>query len=349
VSRRVRSAVVVTALALTLLCSGCVAGQGEPAADPTASSAGIGVDPAAERINELERLKQQLQARVDAVRTPVESSSIPASAGAAVTSIPGTTQNAAAASGIMATDQFTAQFTAQFSALERALGGSSGIAVEPVGPTGHLLAGGTLTSAVAWSTIKVPLAVAAVRAAGGRPTSATTSLIKRAITVSDNAAAESLWAKLGSPTAAASAVNTVLRQAGDTVTRVESRHIRTGYTSFGQTVWPLARQAKVAATLPCLSGAEPVLTAMSQITASQRWGLGLLGAGTRFKGGWGPGTDGKYLARQFGTITLPQGGQIAVAIATRPTDGSFTTATAHLNTIADWLRQRLASLTGGHC
>jgi hypothetical protein len=87
---------------------------------------------------------------------------------------------------------------------------------------------------------------------------------------------------------------------------------------------------------------------MNQITPSQRWGLGRV-AGTRFKGGWGPGTDGRYLARQFGIVTLPQGGKIAVAIASRPANGSFTTATAHLNAIASWLRLRLPEFTGGHC
>ena len=218
----------------------------------------------------------------------------------------------------------------------------------PVGSRTQALGAGTLTSTVAWSTIKVPLAIASVRADGGRPSATTAALLRRAITQSDNAAAEKLWARLGSPTAAARAVEAVLRDAGDPKTQVESRRVRAGYTPFGQTVWPLARQTQFAARLPCLSGTDAVLSAMGQVVPSQRWGLGRL-TGARFKGGWGPGTDGRYIARQFGIVTLPQGGQVAVAIASQPADGSFATATAHLNVMATWLQSRLPAFTGGHC
>jgi hypothetical protein len=345
VSRRVRSAVAVTGLAATLLCSGCTPALGGSDDDRAAVSADtVQPDPVAEQISQLEQSKQELQGQIDALRTP---SSTPTSGTEPAT---GASASATAQDAVVTSvADPAAGFAVQFAAVERSLGGSSGIVVVPVGSGGQPLSGGTLTTAVAWSTIKVPLAVAAVRAEGGRPSPGTAALIKRAITLSDNAAAESLWAKLGSSTEAATAVSAVLRDAGDATTRVQSRRIRAGFTPFGQTEWPLARQALVAAHLTCLNGAGPVLTTMGQITASQRWGLGRIGSGTRFKGGWGPGDDGRYLARQFGIVALPHGGQVAVAIATRPADGSFGSATAHLDAIAGWLRGRLPSLTGGHC
>jgi hypothetical protein len=79
---------------------------------------------------------------------------------------------------------------------------------------------------------------------------------------------------------------------------------------------------------------------MSSITGSQQWGLGAAGVPAQFKGGWGPGSapgvSGGYLDRQFGMITV-HGKPLAVAIATRPSDGSHETGTSNLTTMARWL------------
>jgi hypothetical protein len=45
---------------------------------------------------------------------------------------------------------------------------------------------------------------------------------------------------------------------------------------------------------------------MGQATADQRWGLGTL-PGARYKGGWGPSPDGRYLVRQIDIIDTPSG------------------------------------------
>jgi hypothetical protein len=351
VSQRARSARVVLSIAVTLGCSGCVPAISTSGPNRTTDDAAA-LDTTNRQISELQQSKRVLEAQVDALKSATPSSSAssliasssadePVSAWSAPSATP-------AADGSQAGTASVPDLAAKFAALERRLGGTSGISVVPVGANGQVHGWGSLTSAVAWSTIKVPLGVAAVRADGGRPSTVTEGLLRRAITQSDNAAAESLWARLGSSATAASAVAAVLRDAGDSQTRVQDRRVRAGYTPFGQTVWPLARQAQVAGHLPCLNAAGPVLTAMGQVVPSQRWGLGRL-AGAHYKGGWGPDTDGRYLARQFGILALPQGGQIAVAIATRPADGSFTTATAHLDAIASWLQTQLPTFTGGRC
>jgi type II secretory pathway pseudopilin PulG len=351
VTHRARSACAVLSIAVTLGCSGCVPTISASSPNRATGNA-VAPDATSRQISELQQSKRVLEAQIDALKsaTPSPSASSPVTSSSAdepVSAWSGPSATPSADDSNAGTASVP-DLATKFAALERRLGGANGISVVPVGPNGQVRGWGSLTSAVAWSTIKVPLGVAAVRADGGHPSTITESLLRRAITQSDNAAAESLWARLGSSATAASAVAAVLRDAGDSQTRVQARRVRAGYTPFGQTVWPLARQAQVAGHLPCLHATGPVLTAMGQVVPSQRWGLGRM-AGARYKGGWGPDTDGRYLARQFGILALPQGGQIAVAIATRPADGSFTTATAHLDAIASWLQTQLPTFTGGHC
>jgi hypothetical protein len=210
---------------------------------------------------------------------------------------------------------------------------------------------GTLREAVAWSTIKVPIAMAVETRAEGRPTASEQSLLERAITASDNSAAEALWSGLGPPSAAAAAVRSVLVSAGDTSTDVETRVLRPGFTAFGQTRWSLAAQQRFIAALPCLSKSQPVLSLMHQIESDQRWGLGSLGVDTQFKGGWGPDPAGRYLVRQMGIITLSNGRSLAVSIAARPAEGTFEAGIANLNQIARWLLDHVEAtkVAAAHC
>src|SRR2546429_2953096 len=232
---------------------------------------------------------------------------------------------------------FTAADRASFAGLERRLGGTSGVAVSGVGLSRPVSELGTLREGVAWSTIKVPIAVAIEARFGGAPPPETQALLTRALTASDNAAAEALWATLGPPNTAGATVQRVLTSTGDASTRVETRVLRPGFTSFGQTVWSLNSQQRFIAGLSCLAHAQPVLTLMQQVEADQRWGLGTLCSGTRFKGGWGPDPAGRYLVRQMGIIRLANGRFVAASIATIPPDGSFGTGTANLGAIAQWL------------
>jgi hypothetical protein len=196
---------------------------------------------------------------------------------------------------------------------------------------------GTLREDVAWSTIKVPIALAIETRAEGRPSTSEQPLLARAISASDNAAAEALWGSLGTPTVAAAAVQTVLAKTGDTSTHVETRILRPGFTSFGQTRWSLAEQQRFIAGLPCLPHAAPILSLMQQVIPDQRWGLGSLGASAQFKGGWGPGPRGGYLVRQMGIVRLVNGRLLATSIATLPSDGTFETGTANVTQMARWL------------
>lgn len=194
---------------------------------------------------------------------------------------------------------------------------------------------GKLAGGSAWSTMKVPIAI---RVLDGGGTPAQRSEIQRALTASDNSAAESLFASLGSPTAAAEAVTEVLRAAGDETTQVSSVG-RDGFSPYGQTDWTLEAQHRFMAALAGGCVGKPgsrraVLGLMGKVT-SDRWGLGSAGAPARWKGGWGPGTDGKYLVRQMGVIDTSSG-PLVVTLAAVASDGSFESGQSLATKLASW-------------
>jgi hypothetical protein len=216
-----------------------------------------------------------------------------------------------------------------FRDLAAAIPATVGIAVAS---EGSVTSFGPWSTGVAWSTIKVPLAIAALRAG-----CVSTDLVPASIIQSDNAAAEQLWSELGEPAEAARQVQAVICDAS---TVVESRRIRAEYTAFGQTQWSLTRQAEFAARLPSIADASPVVEMMGNLCADHRWGLAAKGFPA--KGGWGPGTRNDYLVRQF-VIVPTRSGNAGVALAADARDHE--TGIDAVNTLADWLVENLAELT----
>lgn len=237
----------------------------------------------------------------------------------------------------------TASLAAEFAQLEPGLHSTVGIALSGVGPGQEPISLGQWQSGPAWSTIKVPLIIAALRA---QVPPQITEAMTAAITQSDNAAAETIWESLGTPTEAANKVEAVLRQAGDP-TIVQSQRVRPEFSASGQTDWSLAEQARFISVAVCDKANAPVFDLMGQVEADQRWGLGTIG-GSRFKGGWGPSPTGGYLVRQIGVLTTPSG-TVAVALAALPHSGKFEDGTAALTTMTRWLRERLQALPAGDC
>ena len=230
---------------------------------------------------------------------------------------------------------------ASFTELARTIPAIVGIAVVPVGGS-SVQTFGEWSTGVAWSTIKVPLAIAALRA---EPPDAKNLAVK-AITESDNAAAERLWSELGPSDQAALRVQAILRESGDISTRVESERLRPGFTAFGQTRWSLTLQARFAARLPCLPNTGGVIDLMRNLVGGQRWGLAAEGAAA--KGGWGPGESAGYLVRQFAIVPAATG-NVGVALAAEPRDGTFDAGVAALDQLARWLTAHTADLPGGRC
>lgn len=223
----------------------------------------------------------------------------------------------------------TDPLTADFETFSATVPAKVGVAVAS-GATTYSF--GAWDTGSAWSTIKVPLAIAALRA---DPANAE-AFIPAAISQSDNAAAEGLWALLGDPPQAALTVQEVLAEGGDAMTVVESDRVRAGFTAFGQTNWPVAAQARFAWGLPCIAGSQTVVRDMRSLAGNQAWGLAG-DDGVAAKGGWGPGPGGGYLVRQLATIETPEG-VIGVALAAEPSDGSFESGVAAVVELADWIR-----------
>ena len=253
--------------------------------------------------------------------------------------VPGTVFSADAAPSPLAPPP--ADLAASFAELERSTDAAVGVALAPVGNGLAPLVFGEWTVGPAWSTIKVPLAMAALR-----QSSSLTDAAAAAITQSDNVAAEELWASLGDPVTAASSVEAVLREAGDSTT-VESQKVRPEFSAFGQTQWPLANQAGFLAEAMCDPRNGSVLDLMIDVVSDQRWGLGTL-PDARIKGGWGPNTSGQYIVRQIGIVDTPTG-KAAVAVAAAPASGSFGDGVSVMNSIAEWLTTQGAHLPSGLC
>jgi hypothetical protein len=236
-----------------------------------------------------------------------------------------------------------AELTADFARLESKLHAMVGIAVSAVGTGQVPIILGDWKSGPAWSTIKVPLVIAALREENPPKV---TDAMTAAITESDNAAAESIWATLGDPVTAAHKVEAVLRQTGDATT-VQSKKVRPEFTAFGQTAWSLTNQVRFTSVAGCDSVNASIFALMGRVARDQRWGIGGI-PDAQFKGGWGPSPTGSYLVRQLGVLSAPHG-RIAVALAAQPSSGKFEDGTAALTEMARWLTAHLGSLPVGQC
>ena len=232
---------------------------------------------------------------------------------------------------------------AEFAKLENKLNAKMGVAISAVGANPKQLVFGEWASGPAWSTMKVPLTITAMR--DENPPTVTDSM-RAAITESDNAAAESIWEGLGDPVKAAHKIEAVLGKYGDP-TIVEWQRRRPPFTAFGQTIWSLTNQARFTAAAVCDSDNAPIFTLMGQVENDQGWGLGII-PDTRFKGGWGPSPTNNYLVRQLGVLKTPTG-LTAVTVATEPASGAFNDGTQELTEVAKWLNSHMTELPAGQC
>jgi hypothetical protein len=185
-----------------------------------------------------------------------------------------------------------------------------------IGPLagGPIESRGELRESRAWSTMKLPVIVAAILA--GR---ADWDAIDAAITRSDNDAALRLWEELDD---GAGEVEAVLRAAGDHETTLEREPDPRGHSSFGRTVWSLSAVVRFFAALARGDLLPPedthrIIDATRRIVPEQRWGLGAMNPPTPFKSGWGPSEspEGGYEVIQVGVA-----GPMVVAIAARAED-----------------------------
>ena len=212
--------------------------------------------------------------------------------------------------------------------------------------------GGSWTGGRAWSTIKVPLSIAAIQKNasagtvtdpyGGSCSHSIGSAVNLAITQSDNCAAWWLWTALGGDgSSAAGDVTSVISSGGDSSTSVTSNGDGGSLTS-GKTTWSLLGQAIFMANISSIGGSESVMNEMRTHNA----GDGAHGLNTftsMAKGGWG-NDGGTSATRQLGIIKLSNGKCSAVAIGTNA-GSNFSI----LDQIAQVLLNHQDELPSGNC
>ncbi|GAA3963615.1 hypothetical protein [Gordonia caeni] len=233
------------------------------------------------------------------------------------------------------------QLRASFDGLDT--GVPVGVAIVPVGGGPAILLGDQ-SPPDAWSTIKIPLALAAERRTGENRSET------KAIVDSDNLSARRLTRSLGTPDEAITAVTAILREGGDISTVVVPAE-GGEWPHLGETVWPLDTSAAWTAHLPCLPGSTHVIDLMSHVGREQDWGLMRAGGQTTaVKGGWGSeDDDDSYLVRQIGLLTLDDDTRVAISMSTTAPGMTYETGVKALDTVGDWLGRNRGLLPGGSC
>lgn len=263
------------------------------------------------------------------------------------------------------TDRLTAaRARASFNRFAAALPGSVGVSLASVAGTA-VENFGILSPAHGWSTTKVPVLVALLRARGSKGlTPLEQQWAQAAITQSDNQSILSLFGELeglqGGLVGASRYIDQVLQQSGDGQTVVATAPPPPGgVTTFGQTEWAPANAVKFFQALgrTCLlppNQTSYVLRLMEHVIPSESWGLGQgnFSVPVAFKGGWGPEGAG-YLVRQSGIIDAGSNRGVAVSMVAYPPGGqnSFSVGTQMLTSTAKWLQGelRLDPSAGASC
>lgn len=180
----------------------------------------------------------------------------------------------------------------------------------------------------AWSTMKVPIAIAALR---NNPE--VQDLVAPAIEWSSNDAAAELWDSMGLQEEAGAQVEQLLNEL-EISAEFPAATTHFGYDAFGAVDWPLSEQVRFSMHIGCLPEAASVTESMGNIAEEHSWGLGRID-GALFKGGWGSDDEtGVFQSRQFGLLPV-EGGYAPVAIAATAQDGSEETAQAMLDELAN--------------
>lgn len=167
---------------------------------------------------------------------------------------------------------------------------------------------GKVDQDTAWSTIKVPIAIAAMTTGSPDPDD-----VEQAISVSDNDATMHLWSLLGEGTGAADTVQKVISRLGDSRTVVLPDDDAGPDQPFGMTRWRATDQLRFTEGLACATDAASVRVRghMARIDPSEQFGLAGIHP-SMVKGGWGIEDDGDYTIRQM--AVLPHGGGYSAVV-----------------------------------
>ncbi|WP_316670606.1 hypothetical protein [uncultured Propionibacterium sp.] len=204
--------------------------------------------------------------------------------------------------------------------------------VSVVGSDGDVITAGEVSESTAWSTIKVPIVIEALREGGDE----LDEQAREAITESDNDAASTLFATLGGGYQSSTRVDNLLREAGDETTLTLPNAALGGDTGFGMTQWSSADQARFASWLACSDdeAADHVYTLMSDLVDAQAVGIETV-AGGHAKSGWGTNeSTGVSTMRQLGVIDTGSG---FIAMSIIITGDDYQDVIGEITVLSDWL------------
>lgn len=204
------------------------------------------------------------------------------------------------------------------------------------------ISAGRVSTPTAWSTLKVPIAIAAL----GKGT-ADMDDVKEAITISDNDAAIRLWNSLGSGEGAADTVQAVLSAHGDPDTTVLPDAKVDPDEPFGMTRWQAGDQARFTDWLACStdSSARTVRSYMGQIDSSQQFGLASIHP-SMVKAGWGDEDSGQYTVRQMAVLPRDGGYSVVTFIAQGDSQASVDRT---VEEVGSWISAHASQLPLRHC
>ncbi|MCL2490606.1 MAG: hypothetical protein FWF36_07805 [Propionibacteriaceae bacterium] len=214
---------------------------------------------------------------------------------------------------------------------------SIGLAIAPIASPGHVTmqpwVGGSLTTALAWRTIDVPVAMA-VASDSNQPKDLD-YLLKTAITQDSPAGDEALWQFLGTPEDAVDKTTAILTAAGDTTTILPAASATNGSRVFTDVWWGQGDAAQVMGGLFCMSPSWPVVYHLTEGGPLNGFGLAslpnsLVRTGSGDVASLYSGTS----IRQVGILTLDNGARVGVSLSAAADDGTGNTASQAMTAVA---------------
>jgi len=220
-----------------------------------------------------------------------------------------------------------------------------GLAVAPIASPGNVTTqpwtGGALTTALAWQTIDVPVAMA-VASDPNQPQNLD-YLVKTSISDNSPAGDEALWQFLGTPQDAVEKTTAVLAVTGDTTTTLPSAPSTDGSRVFTDVWWRHADAAQFMGSLFCMTPSWPVVYHLTPGNPASGVGLASLpNSLVRTGSGDVSGLFSGTTVRQVGILTLDNGARVGVSMSAAADDGTADTANQAMTAVA----ALLPTLTG---
>lgn len=225
-----------------------------------------------------------------------------------------------------------------------------GVAVSGISPVGSQLtatwSAGSVSTAPAWGTIDLPIALAANRLASAPPNF--TYMLTKSISESSLSSDEALYSFLGDANTAAGKTTDLLRSFGDQTTTVTTTTGRQGVPAFSQTGWPVASQAQFASQLWCSSTDAFILSRMRFVDDEHSYGFGRT-ISSLVKTSEGTDDTDRPVLRQVAIVPDAQADRVGVGLVVIGQKNDLSSARLAADAVASQVYFGATGADGGHC